>query len=89
MSAIERPRDVGLHGPCKWFVDHADGTVTLIVRRTADSGVRHGLEHRFHGENDAAALAAFDAWGAAQYEEATRRARRMAKWGPTGTGKMS
>ena len=84
-----RPRDVGVLGPSRWFVDHDDGTVSFIVRRSADSGVRHGLEHAFHAGTDEEALAEYERWSCEQYEQAAGRARRREKWGPLGKGKMT
>ena len=84
-----KPRDVGLHGPCRWFVDHDDGTVSFVVRRTADSGFRHGLEFAFHAKTDAGALAQYDEWSTERYEQASRGASRRQKWGPLGKGKMT
>lgn len=83
-----RPRDVGARGPCTWFLDHEDGTVSFVVRRTAPSGVRHGVELAFCAATDAEATAEYDAWSTEEGEKNIRLSKRMEKWGPLGQGKM-
>jgi hypothetical protein len=72
-----KPRDVGKRGPCKWFVDHDDGTVSFVVRRTGSGGRRYGVELAFHAANDEAALAEYERWSQEQYEKTVRTTVRM------------
>jgi hypothetical protein len=81
-----KPRNVTARS---WFVAHADGRVSFVVRRRAESGSPSGLELAFEGADDAEALAAYDEWTDAQAERVTRQAERRGKWGPRGAGRMS
>jgi hypothetical protein len=84
-----KPRDVGVHGPVTWFVDHDDGTVSFVVRRTEPSGLRHGSEFAFHAATDEEALREHEAWSRVQLDRVERTAARMSRWGPMGTGRMT
>ena len=82
-----KPRDVGKHGPCKWFVDHDDGTVSFVVRRTDSGGRRYGVEYAFHAATDSEALAGYERWSQEQFEKTRRTTVRMSRWDLTG-GRM-
>ncbi|HEY2936939.1 MAG TPA: hypothetical protein VGJ25_10080 [Gaiellaceae bacterium] len=75
-----RPRDVD--GSGRYWLDHADGSVTLVVNRRVGGPEGNWRELRFRAATEAAALAAYVAYCAEGYARALAGAARRRRWGP-------
>lgn len=80
-----RPRSVT---GAAWYVEHPDGSVSLVILRRAEGGAPNGLTLAFRAETAEAAELAWRDWLTEQTERVERAAERRSRWGPLGDGAM-
>jgi hypothetical protein len=65
-----------------WWLDHADGTVSLMILRRVGAAEGTWLKLEFHGQDEAAAEVLYDEYCAESYERSRRHHERRQNWGP-------